>query len=206
MLFFLLLSSTLLSKDIFALILRSLFLLFLGKGTLQSGGTSPSNSSSIIEGTYYLESSTNFDNYLAELGVNFILRNLASLAKPTVTISRECPVASEEASIEGIFNSTETDLDEDCQWKIYTYTPFKTHTVRFSLGAEVEDQTMDGRSIKSLFDLHNSTTLVEHQIGYVNTTLERTFDADKMLVTLYANDVVASSVFPRSKPAESIEP
>ena len=36
----------------------------------------------------YLGSSENFDAYLAELGVNFILRNLASLAKPTVTIDR----------------------------------------------------------------------------------------------------------------------
>ena len=32
--------------------------------------------------------STNFDAYLSELGVNFILRNLAKLAKPTVSISR----------------------------------------------------------------------------------------------------------------------
>ena len=32
--------------------------------------------------------STNFDAYLSELGVNFILQNLAKLAKPTVSISR----------------------------------------------------------------------------------------------------------------------
>ena len=37
---------------------------------------------------YNLESSDNFNNYLKELGVSFVLRNLARLADPDVTISR----------------------------------------------------------------------------------------------------------------------
>jgi len=35
-----------------------------------------------------LDSKDNFNNYLKELGVGFILRNLAGLADPDVTISR----------------------------------------------------------------------------------------------------------------------
>ena len=35
-----------------------------------------------------LEGSSNFDSYLKELGVNFILRQLAQVAQPTVTVDR----------------------------------------------------------------------------------------------------------------------
>jgi hypothetical protein len=58
--------------------------------------TSPSTStlspktSELIPGIYDYESSVNFDNYLAELGVNYVLRKLAGLAYPTVTISKQC--------------------------------------------------------------------------------------------------------------------
>ena len=41
-------------------------------------------------GTYKFESSSNFDNYLKALGVGFIMRQLASLAQPVVTLSVDC--------------------------------------------------------------------------------------------------------------------
>ena len=43
--------------------------------------------SNLIPGIYDYESSVNFDNYLAALGVNFVLRKLAKLAYPVVTIT-----------------------------------------------------------------------------------------------------------------------
>jgi len=169
---------------VLSLILRSLLLLFLGP---PDRGPSIINSTSLIEGTYNLESSENFNAYLQELGVSYILRNLASLAKPTVTISRDCP--------DGIvmINATE------CTWNVYTDTAFKSHSIRFKLGTVVDDYTMDGRSIQTLFTLRDANTLIEHQMGKVNTTLERAFDEDKMKVTLYVNNVIASSIFPRVK-------
>lgn len=44
-----------------------------------------------IEGEFYYQSASNFENYLKELGVSFLLRNLAGLATPVVTISKACP-------------------------------------------------------------------------------------------------------------------
>ena len=38
--------------------------------------------------TISLEESSNFDDYLKELGVGFILRQLAQVAQPTVTVDR----------------------------------------------------------------------------------------------------------------------
>ena len=46
--------------------------------------------SNLIPGIYDYESSVNFDNYLAALGVNYLLRKLAGLAYPVVTISTTC--------------------------------------------------------------------------------------------------------------------
>ena len=47
--------------------------------------------SSLISGIYDYHSSVNFDAYLTELGVPWYLRNLAAMAAPSVTISRDEP-------------------------------------------------------------------------------------------------------------------
>ena len=46
--------------------------------------------SNLITGIYDYQSSVNFDNYLKQLGVNYVLRKLAALASPTVTIGTNC--------------------------------------------------------------------------------------------------------------------
>ena len=43
--------------------------------------------SNLIPGIYDYESSVNFDNYLAALGVSYVLRKLAGLAYPVVTVT-----------------------------------------------------------------------------------------------------------------------
>ena len=45
--------------------------------------------SSLISGIYDYHASVNFDAYLTELGVPWYLRNLAAMAAPSVTISRD---------------------------------------------------------------------------------------------------------------------
>ena len=92
-----LISSGLLSEEVTMLVVRSLLALFLGSPTYsssssnnnsQNSSSSSRSHSNLIEGTFQLESAHNFEAYLAELRVNIILRRLASLANPTVTISR----------------------------------------------------------------------------------------------------------------------
>ena len=41
-----------------------------------------------INGTYNYDSSENFDAYLKELGVGWLLRRAAGLARPTVSVTR----------------------------------------------------------------------------------------------------------------------
>ena len=47
---------------------------------------------SLITGTFAFERQTNFQNYLKELGVPYVLRTLAGIARPVVTISRDSQV------------------------------------------------------------------------------------------------------------------
>ena len=47
---------------------------------------------SLITGIYTYESEENFQNYLKKLGVPYVLRSLASMATPVMTISKNCQV------------------------------------------------------------------------------------------------------------------
>ena len=79
----------------------------------------------LIPGTYDLDSSSNFENYLKEMGVSYFLRQLAMLAQPQVTFSINC--GEMEVLLE----------PADCEWTIFTDAGIKTHQIVFTLGKEV---------------------------------------------------------------------
>ena len=87
-------TSILSSEYLMSLLLRANLLMFLGASNINSSTSLASNISlesadhSLYNGTYYYESSDNFDRYLQELGVGYFLRKLAALAFPIITVSR----------------------------------------------------------------------------------------------------------------------
>jgi len=176
------------SEYLVTLITRGLLLLFLGAEDLRRSGPSNSTSSnrttspsSLMSGTFHLHSSDNFDAYLSELGVSFILRQLASLAFPIITVE-SCPPAPQSS----------------CLWKIKTDAGLRSHSISFSLGEEVDDVTMDGRKVTSLFSLGGEDLLLEKQRsreGGPTTILTRRFFENRMEVGMLVNNVNASSVF-----------
>lgn len=177
------------SEYLVTLITRGILLLFLGPEDLRPSNHSLSLNetmlpSSLMAGTFHLHSSDNFDAYLSELGVSFILRQLASLAFPIITVE-SCP----------------SPPPQDCKWKIKTDAGLRSHTISFTLGNEVDDVTMDGRQVTSLFSLGGKDSLVEEQKsrdGGPTTILTRRFDASRMEVGMVVNGVSASSVFLRN--------
>ena len=89
--------------------------------------------------------------------------------------------------------------DTPCSWTIKTDAAVRTHLVTFQLGEVVEDLTMDGRNIKTVFTQSGRNRIVEEQAGEsVNTTIVREFFKDRMEVTMVVNNVTASSVFKRN--------
>ena len=82
-------------------------------------------------------------------------------------------------------------------YSIKTDAGLMTHIITFQPGQWVEDVTMDGRNIKSLFE-RSGNRLVEWQVGEtVNTTLVREFFSDRLVVSMSVNNVSASSLFIR---------
>ena len=90
-----LLTSVMSSEYLVRLLIRSQMLLFLGpedvyfaNNTQELVVSEPFETDSFFNGTFYLESSENFEPYLTELGVGYFLRQLAMLALPMVSIKR----------------------------------------------------------------------------------------------------------------------
>jgi len=124
-----------------------------------------------VTGVYKYDHSTNFENYLQELGVSSWMRKMAGLATPTVTVSRnsQCnqspvkggfrrlPVRSGSGNpgkckqgVQPWLKSCPTG-DNCKEWTIHTSTgiPFINHEVSFNLNETVTDTTLDGRNIES---------------------------------------------------------
>jgi len=83
-----------------------------------------------IAGKYNLETSENFEEFMKQLGVGIMLRKLGASAKPSLEISEENGV-----------------------WTIKTISTMKTTEVKFKLGEEITENTVDGRQCKTVFTL-----------------------------------------------------
>jgi len=190
MLFMVILTSVLSSEYLVNLLLQANLSLFLGSPqdnlNMTDNLTADLNNSqeSFIDGSYFYEKSENFDEYLTELGVGYFLRQLAALAYPILTV-RSCPEYQDEGG------------EDSCMFSIKTDAGLRSHVITFQPGQWVEDVTMDGRNIKSLFQ-RTGNRLVEWQVGEtVNTTLVREFYRDRLVVNMMVNNVNASSLFIR---------
>lgn len=190
MLFMVVLTSVLSSEYLVNLLLQAHLSLFLGSPqdnyNLTDNLTADLNNSqeSFMDGSYFYEKSDNFDAYLTELGVGYFLRQLAALAYPILTV-RSCPEIQAGGE------------EDSCMFSIKTDAGLRSHVITFQPGQWVEDVTMDGRNIRSLFQ-RTGNRLVEWQVGEtVNTTLVRDFYRDRLVVNMMVNNVNASSLFIR---------
>merc|ERR1712038_1888891 len=121
--------------------------------SLPSMGANSKHEISLITGIYTFESEVNFQNYLKELGVPYVLRSLASMATPVITISKDCQ--------RELVNSANND--DNCDWTMRTDTLFKSHTLKFRLGVPGTDVTMDGRRVKYVIRRTGLNQLIEEQ-------------------------------------------
>nr|ACO15704.1 Fatty acid-binding protein [Caligus clemensi] len=165
-----------------------------GSNTLQNTIDKETPPLYLMTGTFTYGHSTNFEAYLKELGVPYLLRSLALLASPVVTISKSCPNKSFK--------------EEECTWKIRTDTIFRSHEAEFTLNTESSTTRMDGQAVRFIFRKDGDHKLIEHQTNVggseISTDIIRDFsDPSRMVVNLRVNNVNASSVFYRSNYSES---
>nr|XP_019580938.1 PREDICTED: fatty acid-binding protein 9-like [Rhinolophus sinicus] len=123
-------------------------------------------------GTWTLESSENFEAYLAQLGVPAAFRHLAALEKPRITIKAQ----GERVSIK-----TESSL--------------KNTEISFRLGEVFDETTADNRKVKSIITLDGGSLVHVQKWHGKETTIKRQIVNGKMVAKHAMNNVVSTRVY-----------
>ncbi|KAM8974383.1 cellular retinoic acid-binding protein 1 [Pelodytes ibericus] len=132
-------------------------------------------------GIWKMKSSENFDELLKALGVNAMLRKVAVAAasKPHVEIRQNGD-----------------------QFYIKTSTTVRTTEIRFTVGEEFDEETVDGRKCKS-----NPVWEKENKIYCKQTLVDgtgprtywtRELLGDELILTFGADDVVCTRIYMRA--------
>ncbi|XP_014474983.1 PREDICTED: probable fatty acid-binding protein isoform X2 [Dinoponera quadriceps] len=125
----------------------------------------------ILGKRYKLQSSDKFDEYMKTLGVGLMTRKMGSSVSPVVELTEN--------------NGTYT---------LKTTSPFKNTEIKFKLGEEFDEETADGRKVKSVCTLEGNK-LVQVQKGDKDTTIEREFSPTEMKAIMKADDIVCTRVY-----------
>ncbi|CAG2161808.1 unnamed protein product [Oppiella nova] len=123
-------------------------------------------------GKFKLTSSDNFDEFLKQLGVNFVVRNLAKSATPTVEISKD------------------GDL-----FTIKTIS-VKNTEIKFELGKEFEEARADGKNVKTSI-VADGNKLIQVQKGDKEVKIVREFNGNELKMILTVGSVTCVRVYTR---------
>ncbi|XP_033321472.1 fatty acid binding protein isoform X1 [Megalopta genalis] len=120
---------------------------------------------------YKLFSSENFDEFMKALGVGVMTRKMGSCVSPVVELTED----------NGLYT-------------LKTTSTFKSGDIKFKLGEEFEEETPDGRKVKSVCTL-DGNKLMQVQKGEKQTTIEREFMPTEMKAIMKVDDVVCTRMY-----------
>lgn len=130
----------------------------------------------VWEGKRYKNTeSENFDEYMKALGVGFVLRKIGNSVSPTVELKK----------------------DGD-KYTLVTSSTFKTSEITFELGKEFDEETLDGRNVKSVVTLEGDK-LIHKQGGEPESTIIREFTDKDMVATMTVGNVVCTRKYAASE-------
>ena len=121
---------------------------------------------------YKLDKSENFDEYMKEIGVGLVLRKMGNSVSPTVELKK----------------------NDDGSFSFTTTSTFKTSTINFKLGEEFDEETLDGRKVKSVCTMEGDK-LIQEQKGEKPTTIVREFTPTELTTTLTIGDIKSVRVY-----------
>ncbi|XP_034171207.1 fatty acid binding protein isoform X2 [Osmia lignaria lignaria] len=127
--------------------------------------------SNLLGKRYKLQSSENFDEYMKSLGVGLMTRKMGSSVSPVVELTEN----------NGLYT-------------LKTTSPFKNSEIKFKLGEEFDEETPDGRKVKSVCTL-DGNKLIQIQKGDKQTTIEREFTPAEMKAIMKVDDIVCTRVY-----------
>ncbi|XP_050428133.1 fatty acid-binding protein, muscle isoform X1 [Adelges cooleyi] len=131
----------------------------------------------IFDKKYKLDSSENFDDYMKALGVGMITRKVGNSISPIVELNK----------------------GDDDKYTLKSTSTFKNTSTVFKMGEQFDEETLDGRKVKSIIT-QEGNKLVHKQIGdKVETTIVREFKPDELKMILTVNDIICTRIY---KPVE----
>ncbi|XP_033188074.1 sodium/calcium exchanger regulatory protein 1 isoform X2 [Bombus vosnesenskii] len=120
---------------------------------------------------YKLFSSENFDDFMKALGVGIMTRKMGSSVSPVIELTEN----------NGVYT-------------LKTTSAFKNSEIKFKLGEEFDEETADGRKVKSVCTL-DGNKLTQVQKGEKDTTIEREFTPTEMKAIMKVDDIVCTRVY-----------
>ncbi|XP_001608047.1 sodium/calcium exchanger regulatory protein 1 isoform X2 [Nasonia vitripennis] len=127
--------------------------------------------SAFLGNKYKLESSENFDEYMKGIGVGMMTRKMAASVNPVIEVTE---------------NSGE--------YTMKTQSRFKNSEIKFKLGEEFDEETPDGRKVKSVITL-DGNKMTHVQKGEKETVIEREFGPTEMKAVMKVDDIVCTRVY-----------
>ncbi|XP_023321512.1 fatty acid-binding protein [Eurytemora carolleeae] len=117
-----------------------------------------------FKGKYERVSAENYEEFLKELDVNFLLRKAATVSTPVMEVSEEGGV-----------------------WTIKTSTTLKSMELKFKVGEEFEETTADGREVTAKVIVDGNKFVSEQKAkkdGQKSTKTIREFNGDEVVQTM----------------------
>ncbi|XP_046739045.1 fatty acid-binding protein, muscle isoform X1 [Diprion similis] len=120
---------------------------------------------------YKLDKSENFDEYMKAIGVGLVTRKMGNSISPTIELT-----------------------ENNGEFSLKTSSTFKNSEIKFKLGEEFDEETIDGRQVKSVMT-REGNKFIQVQKGDKETIIEREFTPTEMKAVMKLGDIVCTRVY-----------
>lgn len=125
----------------------------------------------VLNKKYKLASSENFDEVMKALGVGWMTRKVGATVSPVIELT-----------------------EQDGMYTLTSNSTFKNTEIKFKMGEEFEEETPDGRKVKSVIS-QEGTKLIHVQKGEKETTIIREFSPEEVKMVVTVEDIVSTRIY-----------
>lgn len=125
----------------------------------------------VLNKKYKLAHSENFEELMKALGVGYLTRKVGNTVSPVIELT-----------------------EKDGEYILTSESAFKNTVTTFKLGEEFEEDTPDGRKVKSVIT-QDGNKLLHVQKGEKETNIVREFSEDEVKMILTVEDIVCTRIY-----------